>query len=126
MRILHLASRSAWEEALRTGEYSESTRDASLADVGFMHMSTAAQVPGVASRYYADVDLSTQLLLVVEPDLCEAAGAPLRWDAVEGSADPFPHIYGPIPVAAVVAQLEVGRDADGTLLLPDLSGLDVA
>ena len=28
--------------------------------------------------------------------------SPLQWDDVPGAADPFPHIYGPLNVAAVV------------------------
>jgi Domain of unknown function (DUF4440)/Protein of unknown function (DUF952) len=30
---------------------------------------------------------------------CEAAGSAVRW---EGDAEPFPHIYGPVPVSAVI------------------------
>ncbi|SDI97549.1 Uncharacterized conserved protein, DUF952 family [Frankineae bacterium MT45] len=123
MRILHLASRAAWESAVAKGEYSESTRDASLAEVGFIHASTASQVEGVLARHYADADLADFLLLVVDVASCEAAGSAMRWDPVGDTS--FPHFYGPIPVAAVVAQVPLSRDAAGVLRPVDLTGLDV-
>src|SRR3712207_7958066 len=36
---------------------------------------------------------------------------PLQWDAVPGRPDPFPHLYGPLDVGAVVLATPLTRDA---------------
>jgi glutathione S-transferase len=96
--IFHIAERAGWDAALATGEYTVSTLGRSLADEGFIHMSTDAQVPGVATRFYAGVrDL---VLLHIDESRLTAR---LQYDAVPGAPDPFPHLYGPLNVDAVVA-----------------------
>ncbi|MCU1654498.1 MAG: hypothetical protein JWQ60_5647, partial [Pseudonocardia sp.] len=50
--IYHIAYRTDWERARRAGQYSVSTRGVSLAEQGFIHASTAAQVAGVANAFY--------------------------------------------------------------------------
>ena len=104
MRILHLALARDWDDARRAGAYEMSTRGLSLADVGFVHAATPEQLPGVAARFYADVT-EPLVLLVLDVDALEAAGSPVRWERAPGSAGPevFPHVYGPVPAAAVVA-----------------------
>ena len=52
----------------------------------------------MANAFYADHD-GPLLLLTLDPG---RIGADIRWEPVPGHADPFPHIYGPIPVAAVI------------------------
>lgn len=124
VRILHLAARDEWERALAAGGYRTSTRGMTLEQVGFLHASTAQQLPGVLERFYRDVDLAEYVVLVIDIGCCDTDGSPVRWDPVGDS--PFPHIYGPLPAAAVVATRPVHRDPTGLLVLPDLSGLDVA
>ena len=96
--IFHIAEREAWDAAVAAGEYTVSTRGRSLAEQGFIHMSTRVQVDGVAGRFYAGVD-DLVLLHVDESRLT----APLQYDAVPGTVDSFPHLYGPLNVDAVVA-----------------------
>ena len=106
--LWHLAERPEWAEAVRTGSYERSTRGQSLAEVGFVHCSYPDQLAGVAAAFYADAgDL---VLLRIDP-----AGVPAEI-RVEGG---FPHVYGPIPVAAVTAAGPLARDESGRLLLPD-------
>jgi uncharacterized protein (DUF952 family) len=125
MRILHIASRDEWAQAKQIGEYTRSTADASLAEVGFVHLSTASQFPGVIDRFYADVDLSSRVLLVVDTEACVAAGSAFQWDYVESQGSSFPHLYGPIPASAVVAELPISRDAAGRVQGNGLAALDV-
>jgi uncharacterized protein (DUF952 family) len=120
MRILHLADRGPWSAARAGADYTESTRGRSLADEGFLHACTSAQLPGVVQRYYTDADPAAYLLLVVDVDACESAGTPVRWDPV--GDDHYPHLYGPLPVAAVVADLAIETDWQ----LPDLQTWQVA
>lgn len=110
MTIYHIAFRTDWDEALAAGEYRVSSRTLSLEEQGFIHASTAAQVVGVANAFYDDVAAGDLLLLAIDPDRLTA---PLRYDPVPGSDQPFPHIYGPLNVGAVTGTAELSRDANG-------------
>lgn len=106
MSILHLISAEDWGEARRLG----AVAPASLAEEGFVHCCTAEQLLGVIERYYAD--RTDMLVLTVDPDAL--GDVELKWEAPahpDGSpnteaeeAQRYPHVYGPIPVAAVVDQ----------------------
>lgn len=98
--IYHLAEPAHWADALRTGRYRQSTRGRTVSQEGFLHAATAGQVSQVRRRFYAD--LTTDLLLLtVDPD---RVGVPLRWEVGSPSSDElFPHVYGVLDVAAVVA-----------------------
>lgn len=110
MTIYHIAFRTDWADAVAAGEYRVSGRDMTLAQEGFIHASTAAQVAGVADAYYADVAAEDLVLLVIDP---ERLTAPLRYDPVPGAEQPFPHIYGPLNPDAVTGTVPLTRDADG-------------
>jgi uncharacterized protein (DUF952 family) len=105
--LWHLAERSHWDEARARGTYERSTRGLALAEVGFVHCSRPEQVPGVAAAFYADAD--ELVLLRIDP---------ARIPAEIRVEDGFPHVYGPIPVAAVTAAEPLTRTPDGTLVLP--------
>ena len=99
MRIFHLATVSAWRAAEGAGTYTVSTIGLDLADVGFIHCSQAEQVAGVHQRFYTDVS-EPLLLLTIETD---RLSAPWQLDEVTGQPLPFPHVYGPLNLDAVVA-----------------------
>jgi uncharacterized protein (DUF952 family) len=120
-RVLHLAHVDEWNETLLTGWFDRSTRGRTLAEEGFIHTSTATQLPMVAQRFYAD-DPEPLLLLVIDLAATEAAGSAVRWDPAEDQL--FPHVYGPVPRDAVVAVIPVEFDGD-RLVVPDLSSLQV-
>lgn len=106
--IYHIASAADWEQARKDGEYRTSTRGQKLADVGYIHASTAQQVALVANAIYRDdTDL---LVLVINADRVESE---IRYEHVPDSDDPFPHIYGPLSTRAVVKALPLERDASG-------------
>ncbi len=74
------------------------TTPGSPADVadGFVHFSTAAQLPGTLERHFAG---ETGLVLVaVDP---AAAGPALRWEPSRGGAL-FPHLYRPLQATDVL------------------------
>lgn len=95
--IFHVSDRTQWEQALAAGTYTGSTRGLDLAEVGFIHLSTEAQYPTVLGLFYADAT-DLVLLHVDESKLT----AELRYDDVPGADAPFPHLYGPLNVDAVV------------------------
>jgi uncharacterized protein (DUF952 family) len=106
--IYHIASAADWEQARLDGQYTGSTRGLSLAEQGFIHASTAPQVALVANAFYGD----DQDLVVLVIDT-RRPGPELRYEPVPGWDDPFPHIYGPLNVDAVVTTLPLDRDASG-------------
>ncbi|PZO01672.1 MAG: DUF952 domain-containing protein [Alphaproteobacteria bacterium] len=105
-----------WQAARAEGVYRGSVLD--RAD-GFIHLSTAGQLPGTASKHYAD----RQDLRLVEVDLA-AVGDTLRWDPSRGGAL-FPHVHGDLPLSAVrsvrglaIDGAGVPRFADGAIVWP--------
>ena len=107
--LYHIATVPDWAQAQRYGEYRVSTRGRTLAEEGYIHASTARQVLAVANAYYQD-EPRDLVLLVLDP---ARIGAEIRWEQVPGAADPFPHIYGPLPVTAVRQALPLPRDETG-------------
>jgi uncharacterized protein (DUF952 family) len=106
--IYHIAAGTDWAQAQRDGQYTMSTRGLSLAEQGYIHASTAGQVAPVANAFYRGVpDL---LLLVIDP---ERVGPEIRYEAVPGQDQPYPHIYGPLNIDAVVAARPFRPGPDG-------------
>ncbi len=100
VRIFHIATLADWAEARRSGVYTTSTRGVRLAEAGFIHASRADQWQQVRAAFYADV-AEPLVLLEIDTDLL---GVPVvEESAAPDAADTFPHVYGAIPVAAVVA-----------------------
>ena len=101
--IRHVLRPAEWAEAQAAG----AIRPPSLAVEGFVHCSTAAQLPGVIGRFYADIDADDLTIAAVDP-----AGLDVRWEAPahpDGSPNTtadadarFPHVYEAIPLGAVV------------------------
>ncbi len=97
--IFHLALPGDWAAAFATGEYRVSTRGATLDEVGFIHCSTQDQVAPTAQRFYGD--LTELVVLTVDTD---RVAAPVVAEPPNPASDElFPHIYGPLPVDAIVA-----------------------
>ncbi|TKK91258.1 DUF952 domain-containing protein [Herbidospora galbida] len=98
--IFHLALASDWAHAQKDGEYRISTLGRTLEQEGFIHASRdLPQARAVATRFYADV---TEPLLLLHIDDTQLS-VPVVMESPEGTAEEFPHIYGPLPVAAVAA-----------------------
>ncbi len=98
MRVFHLTTAEVWAAAQEAGVYTTSTRGRSLEQEGFVHCSEAHQVEGVRSSWFADVpDL---VLLEVETDRLTS---PWRTEQLDGADQPYPHVYGPLDLDAVVS-----------------------
>ena len=109
--IHHLALCHEWEPAVATGaDYRRSTLGASLDEVGFIHCSFPHQVQRIADLVYRD--RQDVVLLTIDP---ARLGAEVRVENLEGGFDGFPHIYGPLPVRAVIRAEAVPVDGHGRL-----------
>jgi len=95
--IFHLTEPARWHRSLAEGVHTGSTRGVELADEGYIHCSTAAQWPGVRAAFYADV--ADLLLLHVDESLLTS---PVVVEQLDGAPEPFPHVYGPINLTAIV------------------------
>ncbi|UXA20001.1 DUF952 domain-containing protein [Mycobacterium sp. SMC-4] len=94
--LVHLCTAGDWARARAQGAY----QPESLAEVGFVHLSTPGQVHLPANRLYAGrTDLT---LLHIDP---ARLTSPVRWEP-GAPTDPagmvFPHLYGELPLAAVI------------------------
>lgn len=108
--ILHITTRPEWAAAVAAGAY----RPASLAAEGFIHCSTYAQAAATADRYFPGRD-DLVLLCIDEARL----GTQLRYEAPPGRpTERFPHLYGPLAPAAVVAVIDFPPGPDGRFELP--------
>jgi glutathione S-transferase len=109
-RLFHLALARDWADAFVTGDYVASTIGATLDEVGFIHLSYIDQVVATADAFYrgrADV-----MLLAIDPT---RVGAEVRAEPAPGTGELFPHLYGPLPVVAVLGAYPLELRGDGTL-----------
>ncbi|MCW2995744.1 MAG: hypothetical protein JWQ18_3239 [Conexibacter sp.] len=102
--ILHITTDAGWAAAQAAG----SLTTPSLADEGFIHCSTFAQLEATANRIFR----GSGDLLLLELDVA-ALTAPLKWERATDVGDEFPHIYGPLNVDAVVGTRALPEGPDG-------------
>ncbi len=113
MRLLHIAHRADWRDALATGRYAVSTRGRSFDAVGFVHASYADQVQDVARSVYAD-DPEPLCVLVLDESLVRDAGVRVELED-GGDGELYPHVYAPLERAWVVDVRPAAFDAEGRL-----------
>jgi glutathione S-transferase len=99
--LYHLALAPEWRAARSEGVYRRSSRGLSLEEVGFIHASHSHQLEATHQRFYADA--ADVLLLTIDPGRLAAAGIAVEEEPAPGSGEFFPHIRGPLPLAAVLA-----------------------
>ena len=114
--VYHITTRAEWEEAQKTGVY----RAPSLDSQGFIHFSTLPQVVKVANAVYKGQD--DLVLLCVDARLLIA---PLRYEppdtaipAAHYEGELFPHLYGVLPVSAIMRVETLPTQSDGMFALP--------
>ncbi|CAN5615273.1 MAG: DUF952 domain-containing protein [Acidimicrobiia bacterium] len=110
--LYHAAIPEEWERARIAGSYTVSTRERSLDDEGFIHCSYHHQVEQVANNFYAD--LPDLMLLEIDPTQLNVA---VLDENLDGGDERFPHVYGPVPLHAIVAASPWIRSPDGRYVL---------
>jgi uncharacterized protein (DUF952 family) len=106
--IFKIVPRTEWES--ESGDYHGSAHD--RAD-GFLHFSTASQLPETLRRYYAGQD---DLMLAAADT--SALGAALKWEHSEYRDEDFPHLYGVLACDAIKWARPIVRNSDDSFTLP--------
>jgi uncharacterized protein (DUF952 family) len=107
--LYKVLARTLWEDAELAGEFIGAGID--LQD-GFIHLSSADQVVETVQKHFAG---QADLVLVSIDE--ELLGESLRWEVSRGGAL-FPHVYGVIPVSAVINVQGLPPDDSGLHLFP--------
>jgi uncharacterized protein (DUF952 family) len=108
MLIFKIVPRAEWEAAGDLYEGSAHDR----AD-GFLHFSTGPQLAETLRLYYAGQD---NLVLVAVDEA--ALGAALKYEHSPSRNEDFPHLFGPLPRAAVRWAKPIAKDATGNFVIP--------
>jgi len=103
--IFHITSQSEWEEAVQRGRYEAR----SLSTAGFIHCSDRHQVIRVANSIFR----GTGGLVLLHID-AERLSSTVVYENLEGGAEVFPHVYGPIDLGAVRNITPFGPAEDGS------------
>ena len=107
--IYKIAPIALWRAAEAAGQFDGAPVD--LAD-GYVHFSTAFQVRETAHRHFTS---QPDLMLVgVDP---AKLGDALKWEPSRGG-QLFPHLYGPLPMTAVLFAEPLPVDAAGYHVFP--------
>ena len=109
MLIFKIVHAAEWREAERVRAFAGSIKD--RVD-GFLHFSTALQVPGTLAKYYTGVN---DLILVCVD--ANRLGPALKFEPSRDGAL-FPHLFGVLALSAVEWAKPLPLRADGTLDLP--------
>ena len=104
MPLFHITSTAEAAAAEASGEY----RPQAFARDGFVHCSYDHQVLATANRIFR----GRRDLVLMEIDPTHLGCAVID-ENLEGGAELFPHIYGPVPMAAVLHVHPLPCRADG-------------
>jgi uncharacterized protein (DUF952 family) len=118
MKIFHIVNKSVWAAAKKAGKYEpESLLDQSDKG-GFIHCSHAQQILEVANKFYVghkDLIILRINVEKVQAEIKDEVPFEAPWSTVL-----YPHIYGPLNIDAVEAEIPFPAKSDGTFELPKL------
>ena len=109
--IYKICQQALWRKAESEKRFcgtSADTRD------GFIHLSTAAQLAETAAKHFAGA--ADLVLIAVDADALDGR---LKWE-VSRHGDLFPHLYAPLPLAAVRWARPLPDEVDGRRRIPEL------
>jgi uncharacterized protein (DUF952 family) len=109
--LLHLCGAQEWSRARGRGGIRPQAPGSDVS-AQFIHLSTPEQVHLPANRLFQGRD--DLMLLHIDPALLDS---PVRWEpgvATDPESMLFPHLYGPLPVRAVINVTAYPPGRDGT------------
>jgi uncharacterized protein (DUF952 family) len=95
--VHHVMTPEDWAAFQAAGSSAVSTRGRTLEEEGFVHCSHAEQVDGIVEAFFGD--LPRVVVVTLDTD---RMGAPVVVEEASDGAGRFPHVYGPLPLEAVV------------------------
>jgi len=114
--ILHITTDKEWRKAQVEGEYTAP----SLKTDGFIHCSTAMQTIDTANIFFKGQ--SGLVLLCIDENKLKSE---CRYEDPAGGGhsypnlgELFPHVYGPIPISAVIKVVDFPSNENGLFTLP--------
>jgi uncharacterized protein (DUF952 family) len=109
--VYKIVTETLWQQAREAGVFRGAGID--LND-GFIHLSTAAQARQTAALYFA----GQAGLMLIAIDSARL-GDNLIFEASRGG-DLFPHLYGELPLSAVIWEKPLRLDEAGNHIFPEL------
>ena len=101
-----------WKKAQETGEYTQSTIDSKLEDIGFIHATSPDQTIAMLNKHFSD--RNDILLLLAE---IEKVKSEVKFEApLSGKGGLYPHIYGPLNIDAVYGTIKPKKDPAGKFI----------
>ena len=117
--IYKVCGAGEWSAAQGPGQYDGSADDRRD---GFIHFSTASQLAATLARHFAG--RGDLVLIAVDADGLDGdgldgdgLGAALKWEPSRGG-DLFPHLYGALPLMAVLWAKPLALAPNGLHILP--------
>lgn len=107
--VYKIMSAGELQQMQRDGAFRGSSVD--VAD-GYIHLSCGSQLAETLDKHFSGIDG----LVLVAVDLSRL-GDTVRWEPSRGG-QLFPHIYGLLPVGAVVSIATIERTSEGVVKLP--------
>jgi uncharacterized protein (DUF952 family) len=108
--VYKIVAADLWQAAEDSGVFAGAGIDVSD---GFIHLSTGAQARRTAQLYFKG---QGNLVLVAADEA--KLGDALKYEPSR-DGDLFPHVYGPLSLAAVLSVRPLPLDADGNHIFPD-------
>lgn len=109
--IYKICDSSLWAKVEAAGIFEGAPVD--FAD-GYIHFSTASQVAETASRHFGG--RNDLILAAIDPG---RLGDALKYEQSRGG-DLFPHLYGSLPMSAVIWHAPLPLGSNGSHMFPDL------
>ena len=109
-RVYHITSADQWREAQAIGVY----KPEEFAREQFIHCSYSDQLLTVAHRFYRGQN-GLVILLIDSSKIKDG----LIEENLEGGTELYPHLYGVLPIDAVIDAIAFPCNADGSFTLPD-------
>ena len=103
--IYHITKNKTWLKAKAQNIYDFCT----LKSDGFIHASTSKQYLEVANRIFKN-ETEDLVLLAIDENLVQQK---IVYENLEGGAEQYPHIYGPLNLDAVIKVYELKKNKRG-------------
>jgi uncharacterized protein (DUF952 family) len=110
--IYKICDTALWREAERSQVFGGASIDV---QDGYIHFSSRAQVADTVAKHFAG--MADLVLVAVD---AQALGAGLKWEPARGGGL-FPHLYGVMPLSAVVWVKPLPLGAGGLHVFPELA-----